>query len=180
MSYNSGADYGCDQINIDSNDFRDFLLHNDNNVIDNITKINERETRLLKKINKFKSVDRNDIDQKFIDKYKLLRKDPHVRNYKSNQHQNTRLKYERNNTRTNNTDVFNYDGLQYLHDELKNIEKKNDMILLFMFFLVVVVVVQYLKINNNKNPTQLMILPEGGETTENTVGILRSVKITTQ
>jgi hypothetical protein len=201
MSYNLGTDYGYDQINISSNDFRDFTLTGDANRLNNIDKINERETRLLQKINRFKPTCEQNRDRNSIDYYP-----PSLYSKKGSNIEQNRMEMRKNiedyyfagkeysigncktprrvNTKSNCKEAFTEEGfngadLQYLHDELKNIEKKNDMLLLFVFFLVIVVVVQYSKINNTSNPMQLMILPTGSETPENATGGLRSVKIAT-
>lgn len=202
MSYNLGTDYGYDQINIDSNDFRDFLSTTDANRLHNIDKINERETRLLQKINRFKPTcaqnrDRNSIDycppslyskegsnieqnrmemRKNIEDYYFAGKEYRIGDCRAPQQKNPRLKSARTPIRTDHKEGFDGDDLQYLHDELENIEKKNNMLLLFIFFLVIVVVVQYSKINNSAHPMQLMVLPSGSETSENIGGEVRPVK----
>ena len=50
MEYSSGASYGYDEINFYPENLNDFLITTDANRLHKIDKINERETRLLKKI----------------------------------------------------------------------------------------------------------------------------------
>ena len=54
MDYSSGADYGYDQINVGSDNFKDFLNTTNANRLSNIDKIREREVRLLRKIEQIK------------------------------------------------------------------------------------------------------------------------------
>ena len=219
MSYNLGTDYGYDQINVDSNDFRDFLATTDANRLHNINKINERENRLIQKINRYKPTcaenrGRNSIDycppglyskagsnieqnrmemRKHIEDYYFAGKEYRIGDCQSPPQKSPQFKpaQERlrnsvknyleadrervnsthaNSTRANSTregfsggEGFDSNDLRYLHDELENMDKKNNMLMLFVFFLVIVVMVQYSKINNNSQPMKLMILPAGVE-----------------
>jgi hypothetical protein len=54
MSDFSGAEYGNDQVNFDTDDIKDLLYTTNANQLHDVNKIQEREARILRKINEFR------------------------------------------------------------------------------------------------------------------------------
>jgi hypothetical protein len=179
MSYNLGSEYGYDQINVNPTDFRDFLT-TDVNQLHDINKIDERERRLLKKINTFQptcqeNYNRNTMNYcrpnlfskngSYIEQNRMnMRKNIEDYYYSGMDHKIKNCSpsiFSKTHDKKKITEGFNNDDLQVLQNELNDIEKKNNMLMLFVFFLVLVIIIQYSKINNEHNPIKLMILPSG-------------------
>ena len=152
-----------------------------------INTVRDREVRLLKKLKQYTQTCDQNRNRASIDfcqpnvysqdgVYDTHRRRDIIDNIENNYYSDSPFK----NIRVNNclpsklkkkssggttvTEGFGVDDVQYLQDELEDLEKKNNMLVLFIFFLVIVVIVQYAKVNNDSKPMQLMFIPQSGQT----------------
>lgn len=67
MDFNLGSDYGYDQIVVNPKDFREFLATTDANSLHDINTINNRERRILRKIQRFQPTCQENYDRNTMD-----------------------------------------------------------------------------------------------------------------
>jgi hypothetical protein len=172
-SYSFGAEYGTDEINVGSDDIRDYLNADDSNEMSKINAIKDRETRLMQKIKHYTPTCGGDYksDPCNPDVYSIEGQRRHERrrdiakniedHYFSNREMRSRCTpTKKTDYMKRKTEGFNIDEIIYLHDEMEDLEKKNNMLVMFIFFLVVIVLVQYAKCNNDINkPVNSMYIP---------------------
>lgn len=171
MSY-SGPDYGYDQISVNSDDLKDFLYTTNANRLHDISKIREREVRLLRKINQYKPTCQENRDRNTID-YCHPSIFSKAGSYIEQQRMDTRKNIEdhyysgRQFRVRDCTDAtkegFSTNDMQYLQNELYELEQKNNMLTMFIFFLFIVVMIQYAKVSNDTRPMQVLMMPKEGK-----------------
>lgn len=183
-SYSFGTEYGTDQINVGSDNIRDYLNANDSNSMHQINTIRDREVRLLKKLKQYTPTCDQNRNRTSIDfchpnvysqdgVYDTSRRRDIIDNIENNYYSGRQLRVnnclpsklkKKSSGGTTVKEGFGVDDVQYLQDEMEDLEKKNNMLVLFIFFLVIVVLVQYAKVNNDSKPMQLMFIPQSGQT----------------
>ena len=177
-SYSFGTEYGTDEINVGTDEIRDYLKTNDSNNLENINAIRDRETRLLKKIQHYQvSCEKDKNNNAKVDfcspnvnlknGYNEIKRDiiNDIENhYFSGKRLNLNkcIKEKTKNRREGfqfvdkKQDIYD---MEYLKQEMSELEKKNNILLLFIFFLVIIILIQYSNINNDRNSVQLLLLP---------------------
>lgn len=178
MDYSSGSDYGYDQITSDHDNLKDILNPPYANRLRSIDKINEREVRLLKKIEQIKPSCQETRDSYSMDYCTSPSKGNRLHtkygSYTEQQRMNKRRNIEdhyfsgremrvkgcreKKPKKPEIREGFVSD-IQFLQDELDAAEKKNNTLIMFVLFLVVVVMIQYSKVSND--PYQKILLLDG-------------------
>ena len=172
MDYSSGADYGYDQINVGSDNFKDFLNTTNANRLSNIDKIREREVRLLRKIEQIKPSCQENRDRYFTDHCPpslYTKAGSYIEQQRMNKRRNIEDHYfsgkemRVNECKASKKEVkegFEVSDMKYLQEELDAMEKKNDMLILFIFFLAIVIMIQYAKSTNDPQMKVMLISPD--------------------
>ena len=162
-SYLTGTEYGYDQISINSDEYYHTLKTLDTNSINKIPTIREREMRVFHKMN---IPDNNIVCDRKPDLFspngvKCKEKRDNIRkNIEEYYHDTNNGRIARNMLQTqsrpctNNyphmvhTDKFmqesmsNKSDMEYLINEMSELEKKNNMFLMFIYFLILVIIIR--------------------------------------
>jgi len=146
-SYAFGNEYGTDQINIDP-------YNNTQHYLNNTNMIKNREMRILKKFEEY-SPKYNTISSVDSEPYYL----PSIN------------KINKKNKDVNEISKVNISDIKFLHNEMENLEQKNNMLLIFIFFLVFIVIIQYSTINNNNMPFRVMLIPAASTAASGTYAV---------
>ena len=174
MEYSSGASYGYDEINFYPENLNDFLITTDANRLHKIDKINERETRLLKKIQNIQPTC-SDMRERYKTNYckpnlysklgsyveqKRMNERDNIEDYyfSGRERRITDCREEKNVKKSEkNVKKSEKEGFNSMRDELYNMEQKNNTLILLIVFLVIICIVQYTKCSNVK--PMVMFLP---------------------
>lgn len=182
QSYLTGEEYGYDQISVGSDEFNETLKTLDTNSIHKIPTIREREMRLFNKMNNYEDnrkklapfdvCDPNLFSLGGVQRKNLrdnMKENIERYYYGTGDSENIQLKYAKKRTCDHYPQIItdepmkrepmiNPNDMEYLQEEMDELERKNNILVLFIFFLVVIVLVQYSKSNND--PMKVLILPE--------------------
>jgi hypothetical protein len=183
MSYSLGTEYGYDQVHVDANDFRNFLSSTDANTLHTIPSIDNRENRILRKINQFRpscqeNRDRNSIDYcppnlyspagESIESDRMkMRKNIEDYYFSGREHRIGDCRQPEQPKQSKQPSLVK-EGMSTTNggDDIRTrteLEKQNNLLVLFAVCLLIIILVQYSKLHNDPR-TQIMLVPSMQQT----------------